>query len=444
FLLELSAKIGQAKDLQTAGYEIVAHLKHVLQCRVVCIGLRANAKSACKLLAYSGLCDFDKKSREIALLEAALEETVLADRPLTFPAQEACDRRGTLTLGQLVDQGLASAAVSAPLVDAQGEQIGSVLLLFDKVAQAQTPGIAPLTQSIGKQVGTMLAMLRQAQLSTRSRLMRSIKSLLRTKSTWWMSIAAAVVLGAMFVPVPYRIACDCELQPTTRRFIAAPFDGKLKTAKVALGDLVTSGQILATLDDREIELDLAATDAQINQSEKRRGASMARHEASDAQLAKLEIDRLALKRELLSGRRDNLEIRTPVDGMVISGDWEKSEGAPLSVGQPMFEVAPLDQMVVEVAIAEGEVSFASVGTEVYVRMDAFPGRVWTGTIDKVHPTAEIRQSQNVFVAEVRLQNSDLILRPGMKGQAKIVAPHQIGGWILLHRPWHAARKWLGL
>jgi hypothetical protein len=79
-----------------------------------------------------------------------------------------------------------------------------------------------------------------------------------------------------------------------------------------------------------------------------------------------------------------------------------------------------------------------------VRMDAFPGRTWTGTIDKVHPTAELREGENVFVAEVRLENKDLVLRPGMKGQAKIAASTQTTGWILLHRPWHAARKWLGV
>ena len=444
FLLELSSKIGQAKNLQTAGYEIVAHLKHVLQCRAVCVGLRANDKSPCRLFAFSGMCEFDKKSREIALLEAALEETVLDERPLAFPASDSLEGRGTLTLRQLVDHGLATAAVSAPLVDAQGERIGTVLFLFDKVAQAQTPGIAPLAQSIGKQLGTMLAMLRKSQQSIRSRFMQNTKSLLRSKSTWWMTAGAALVTAAMFVPIPYNIACDCELQPTTRRFVAAPFDGKLDSANVALGDLVISGQILARLDDREIDLDLAATDAQINQADKRRGASMARHEASDAQLAKLEIERLTLKRELLSGRRDNLEIRSPVEGMVISGDWEKSEGAPLSVGQPMFEVAPLDQMVVEVAIVEGEMSMAKVGSKVSVRMDAFPGRTWTGTIDKVHPTAELREGENVFVAEVRLENKDLVLRPGMKGQAKIAASTQTTGWILLHRPWHAARKWLGV
>ena len=171
---------------------------------------------------------------------------------------------------------------------------------------------------------------------------------------------------------------------------------------------------------------------------------MARHEASDAQLAKLEIDRLALKRELLVGRRDNLDVRSPVGGMVISGDWEKSEGAPLAVGQPMFEVAPLDQMLVEVAIVEGEVNLAKIGSEVFVRMDAFPGRLWKGEIEKVHPTAELREGENVFVAEVRLENSDLLLRPGMKGQANVSAANQAAGWILLHRPWYAARKWLGI
>ena len=75
-----------------------------------------------------------------------------------------------------------------------------------------------------------------------------------------------------------------------------------------------------------------------------------------AQLAKLEADRLELKTKILELRSNHLEIKSPIDGVVISGDQERAEGAPLTIGQALFEVAPLDKMVVELAIPEDEIT----------------------------------------------------------------------------------------
>ena len=38
-----------------------------------------------------------------------------------------------------------------------------------------------------------------------------------------------------------------------------------------------------------------------------------------------------------------------------------------------------------------------------MKLDAFPGTIWNGRIDKIHPRSEIRDSKNVFIAEVSLR-----------------------------------------
>ena len=115
----------------------------------------------------------------------------------------------------------------------------------------------------------------------------------------------------------------------------------------------------------------------------------------------------------------------------------------MKTGDRLFEIAPLDQMLVEVAIPEPDIRHIVVGQEVSVVLDAFPGETLTGTLRRIHPRSEVRDESNVFIAEVELSNLQGRLRPGMKGSADITAGRRMLGWILFHRPIEAALLRLG-
>ena len=68
---------------------------------------------------------------------------------------------------------------------------------------------------------------------------------------------------------------------------------------------------------------------------------------------------------------------------------------------------------------------------------------WSGQIVTLHPRAELREHQSVFVAQIRLENPDGVLRPGMKGQAKIYGRAYPLGWNLFHRPLEWLRVRMG-
>jgi multidrug efflux pump subunit AcrA (membrane-fusion protein) len=126
--------------------------------------------------------------------------------------------------------------------------------------------------------------------------------------------------------------------------------------------------------------------------------------------------------------------------MVVSGDLERVEGAPLTIGQELFEIAPLESMIVEVAVPDDDISHVAAGQAIDVRLDAYPGETWRAVLTKVQPRSEIRDGENVFIAEAGLGNADGRLRPGMKGRARVVTSQRALGWILFHKPWEYARK----
>jgi multidrug efflux pump subunit AcrA (membrane-fusion protein) len=121
-----------------------------------------------------------------------------------------------------------------------------------------------------------------------------------------------------------------------------------------------------------------------------------------------------------------------------------AEGAPVKVGQTLFEIAPLHAVKLELAVAEDDLPFVRVGRAVTARLDGYRGGTLRGTISKIHPRSEIRESQNVFVAEVELDNPDKALLPGMSGRARIAAGLRPLAWIWFHKTWHRGRTFLGV
>jgi multidrug resistance efflux pump len=251
-------------------------------------------------------------------------------------------------------------------------------------------------------------------------------------------------LAALAIPIPHRVECECDLEPVLRQFVAAPFEAPLEAVLVRPGDEVRAEQLLARLDGRELRWELAGVTAEYQRASRERDGHMAKHDSGAARLAELEMERLQLKLRLLEHRTTQLEVCSPVAGLVISGDLDKAIGAPLDVGQVLFELAPLEQLVAEVQVPERDVPYTRIGQRVEFWLDSQPDEPLTGTIARLMPRAEIQSGESVFVAEVAVENRAGWLRPGMHGTARIDVGRCRLGWRLFHRAWETARVWAGM
>ena len=171
--------------------------------------------------------------------------------------------------------------------------------------------------------------------------------------------------------------------------------------------------------------------------------NLAGSKVAAAQIDQLERARLDAKRRLLANRERHLEIKSPLDGIVITGDLQRSEGVPVTVGQLLYEIAPLDAMVAELAIRDEDIAFVRADQDTAIVLDAYPGQSQRGKLHTVHPRSQVRENDNVFIAEVLLDNAGRTLRPGMKGSAKIVSSRHSLAWILFHKPYQRLIAWLG-
>lgn len=420
-IVDLLCQLAEAGSLK-AGCALVARgLQQHLSCARVAIGIGPLGK--CRLQAISGMTDVDLRSPAARELEIALND----------PQQCSAD-------SDRAEVSRSEASMGFPLRLSDGRIVGVCLVLGDR-AQIRDDAKRRFLSALSQPLAAGLDVFTRAQSwSWASAARRSLAG----HSVWRMKRVWAVIglaLCSLMIPFPYRVACECQLEPVVRRYVAAPYDGTFEKSLVKPGALVARDQVLGRMDGREIRWEMAGLTADQGRAGKSRDMNLAGSKVAAAQIDKLEMERIEHERRLLDHRLQHLDIKSPIDGVVISGDLQRSEGIPLTVGQTLYEIAPLDRMVAELAIEDDEISHVSIGQQVSLWIDALPGCRFTGTVTSIHPRSEIRDDRNVFVGEVLLENADGALRPGMKGHAKITSePHALG-WTLFHKPWEYLQTW---
>lgn len=441
-IIDLAARLEAATDFEQACQILVDEMSRHTGCPKVVIGTLASESESCRLKAWSG----DRRSTlgtdEKSALEAALDEIIIRDEESIWPPESETQRTGLLTHRRLIDDGIAQCVLGAPLRNRDGSLFGAWLFLGD-ASLIETPATRQFIRACEYRLAESLGLIRRAQ---RSAFKRSLDRLVEKagasprRAVVTVTLAIAAMLA---IPIPHNVSGRCELQPMTRRFIAAPFDGALDKTFVEPGDVVEANQLLARMDDREINLELAGADAEHHRASKERDTHLARRDIAEAQLANYEMERMRLRQRLLTHRSDNLDIRSPIAGLVIDGDLKRSEGIPLATGDTLFEIAPIDRMVVEIAIPETDIAHVEVGQDVSVVLEGFRGDSLTAKLIRIHPRSEMKDDEHVFIGEVEFDNPDGRLLPGMHGNASIGSGLEPLGWIVFHRPYEAFLFWMG-
>ena len=441
-ITDLVCRLESTANQQQACQTLADQLKEHLSAKAAFIGLCGENSPACRLAAISHVTAFQSRDPRVTAAQNVLQEVIARGEMVSWPPAVNDERGGMMAHRQYAAERNLIGIVSGPLHDAQGHLIGAWMVTFDE-PRSQPQRSAEFLRAAEAPVAAALHVIGRAESGRVQQAIRSVTRFARTQRALACLVVAAVAIGLLCIPIPYRPRCDCTIEPVARRFVAVPFDGRLEKALVEPGDEVAEGDTLARMDSREVRWELAGTRADLHRAAKERAGHMATHESGRAEVARFEVDRLKMRTEMLENRNENLEIRSPIAGVVVSGSWEDAEGVPLEVGHNLFEIAPLDHMIVEIAVAEDNFAHVRAGMPVSVRLDAYPLRKFAGTIERVHPRSELLDDENVFIAEVRIANEDGSLRPGMHGAARIRGDWHTVGWILLRRPVSAVVSWLG-
>ena len=211
----------------------------------------------------------------------------------------------------------------------------------------------------------------------------------------------------------------------------AQHEAAVKTAQQAEATVRLARANLQQVEIRE--RDVAVAEAQVRQAQAgvrnaRAGEELLAQRRADVAAAVAQVAQAEAGIRMLRTQQQNLIIISPLDGVVVTK--HASAGEIVAAGAPILTVADLDDVWVRLFIPLPRLGEVALGQRVEVTTDAFPDRVFTGTVTEIAQQAEFTprnvQTQEervklVFAVKITLPNPDHALKPGMPADARIRA-----------------------
>ncbi len=115
-------------------------------------------------------------------------------------------------------------------------------------------------------------------------------------------------------------------------------------------------------------------------------------------------------------------ILSPVDGIVISRNVDVGQTVAASFQTPtLFSIAQdLTQMQIDTSVAEADIGKIRTGHPVEFTVDAYPDTTFKGTVSEVRNAPITVQNVVTYDVVVKVDNSDLRLKPGMTANVSII------------------------
>jgi RND family efflux transporter MFP subunit len=188
------------------------------------------------------------------------------------------------------------------------------------------------------------------------------------------------------------------LAPISQAKVLSGASGNIKRLLFKIGDQVTTGQSLAVIDTRLLEIDLQKSLSNVSKLKRDLAIYTELLEGYAATLEKVNEIRLNYNDALsqvgqLRRQISDATIKAPTSGVVASKIVE--EGMFVTAGNEIASLVNLEKLKVEVFLTESEVYQISIGQEIKLKTDVYPEKPFLGMVTFIAPQAN--QSYNYQV-----------------------------------------------
>jgi multidrug efflux pump subunit AcrA (membrane-fusion protein) len=285
-----------------------------------------------------------------------------------------------------------------------------------------------------------------------------------------VSLFVCITIAAVLtcVPADFYVEVPGELQPQVRREVFAPYDGVVQQVNVDQGSRVKAGQLLVQMRQSQIELDftrvlgemqtakkqldsIQATRLQRDRSNSDTRSSEEQLTSEEEELKKL-VDGLEQQRAVLSAQKAELEVRSPIDGRVLTWEVRKSlEARPVQRGQILMTVAdPSGPWILELRVPDEDVGYllkarGPDGTKLPVQflLATDPGTQYHGDATRMAMAPRIDEDRRARVSVTASIRETLAQpRAGATVVAKVYCGKRALGFVWFHDVIEAIQKYL--
>ncbi len=213
--------------------------------------------------------------------------------------------------------------------------------------------------------------------------------------------------------VPHSNVYSSTIQANIVNNIAPQNGARIVKINAEIGDFVSAGQILAEMDDSNLE----QAKLRLVNSEEELGRVKQLFE--EGGISQSDFDALELNYKVAKRSYENLlentVLRSPVSGVVTARNYDR--GDMYGMSQPLYTVQQITPVKLLVPISESDYTKVRKGDKVSVTADALPGNTYVGSIVRIYPTMDA--ATHTFNVEVQVRNEKRELRPGMFARATV-------------------------
>lgn len=397
------------------------------------------------IVALSNSANFDANSNLVQAISAAMDESVEQDNVVVFPDENTrLIQRAHLELARKFGAG---SICTIPLVQDK-KVFGAITLLRseENPFDSQTLMLCQQTFSL---ITPYLALKREQEKSLVYKIGVSTKQKLQNlfgikflKMKLVSVLTAALLISSSLVEGDFRISADAVLEGKIQRVITAPFAGYLLSASVRAGDTVREGDVMATLNDSEINLQLTKLQGSLQKARREYREAQSTRDLVNVRVISEQINQVKAEIELSRQQLEKIHLSAPFDGVVIEGDLTQSLGSPVERGEALFKIAPLEGYRIILKVDEKEISYIKQNQPGILVLPSLSNRDLPLTVEKITVASKAENGANIFRVEASINDITDKLRPGMQGVGKIHVGQACLLWIWTHRLVDWFRLWL--
>lgn len=370
-------------DLTETAFIVANEGRRLIGCDRVSVAIKRGGK--CRVQSISGQDTIENRSNIVAALnklatrvvaageplwhdgstedlppqiEEALEDYVdqsygrnIAVLPLRQPQREGRESQGAA--GQVERDGAHRGEIIGALIVEQIESDIPPEIFHARVDLVYEHGTRAIANSLSHSSLFMMPVWR-----TLGRMMWLFQSRTLPKTLGVLGLVVLAGLALAFVPLELELESEGTLEPDVRREVFAPIDGEVSEVLVDHNSAVKAGDPIVTLRNPKLEIEVTELLGQIQTATAElarvRGVLTTERRTLEAnERLKLQgeenefrvrLEALRAKLKLEQARMEQLIVRAPIDGTVVTWDVEKSlRSRPVMTGQVLLEVADLTQ-----------------------------------------------------------------------------------------------------
>lgn len=263
-----------------------------------------------------------------------------------------------------------------------------------------------------------------------------------------------VALLLFIPPVPTSVSSELLLEPGKGAQLRTTVAGTISEVFVRQGQEVKAGQLLAVLQNPELEAQAKKTAAELALA----SSNLRENEDQPApgKSAQSVRERIRHQKELAvaASNLEALQIRAPFDGTVSTSEIRQRVGQFLAAGDEFCRLSDARTMKARIFVSDRDLNDIRPGASVKVKVVPYAFRTYTGHVGQILPAAATdapisdtqkltrlgQELTNRFAVVMIFPNSDGSLSAGMTGVAKITVKSRPLAWQIARSAWHWLRS----